>query len=60
MHPRLKPLFTLPVNERLRLVEELWDSIAKSPESVPVTAAQKRELDRGLAAHRKNPGGAKP
>ncbi len=32
--------------QRLELLEELWDSL--SPEAVPMTDAQKEELDRRL------------
>ncbi|MEW6745698.1 MAG: addiction module protein [Planctomycetota bacterium] len=32
--------------ERLALLEEIWDSL--QPEDVPVTDAQRRELDRRL------------
>jgi len=34
--------------ERLQLVEELWDSLCDTPEAVPVTDAQRVELDRRL------------
>ena len=40
----------LSVAERLQLVEELWDSIAPSLEQLPLTEAQRHELDRRLAA----------
>ena len=36
----------LSPEERLELLEELWDSL--SPESVPITEAQREELDRRL------------
>ena len=36
----------LSPEERLDLLEELWDSL--SPEAVPMTDAQKEELDRRL------------
>ena len=35
--------------ERLELVEELWETIAEAPESVPLTDELRRELDRRLA-----------
>ena len=35
------PLHALPLEERLRLVEELWDSIAVEQEALPLT----RDLD---------------
>jgi putative addiction module component (TIGR02574 family) len=38
----------LTPEERLRLIEELWDSLAKDPEAVPLTNAQHEELDRRL------------
>ena len=34
--------------ERLQLVEELWDSLCDKPEAVPLTDAQRAELDRRL------------
>lgn len=34
--------------ERLRLLEQLWDSLAAKPESIPLTDAQRAELDRRL------------
>lgn len=41
----------LPLDERLRLVEDLWDSIAADQEALPLTAEQKTELDRRLDAY---------
>jgi len=34
--------------ERLRMIEELWDSLSDQPGSVPLTDAQRQELDRRL------------
>lgn len=45
----------LSIDERLALVEELWDSIAKDAAAVPVTDAQRAELDRRLAEHEAHP-----
>ena len=36
----------LSPEERLELLEQLWDSLA--PETIPMTDAQKEELDRRL------------
>ena len=52
----IQEILKLSVAERIELVEAIWDSIADAPESLPVTAAQKRELDRRLAEYQKNPG----
>lgn len=38
----------LPLAERLRLVEQVWDRIAATPESVPVPDWHRAELDRRL------------
>lgn len=34
--------------ERLRMIEELWDSLSEQPGSVPLTDEQRQELDRRL------------
>lgn len=48
----------LPLDERLRLVEDLWDSIAADQAAVALTDEQKAELDRRLDAYEAdgNPG----
>ena len=38
----------LSTEERLRLLEELWESLSATPEAVPLTNAQREELDRRL------------
>ena len=54
MSPSLKALGIehLSVEERISLVEEIWDSIA---EDTPLTEAQRLELDRRLHDHETNP-----
>jgi putative addiction module component (TIGR02574 family) len=49
--PRLTPeeIERLSVAERVQLAEEIWDSIAATPERLPFTEAQRAELDRRLA-----------
>jgi putative addiction module component (TIGR02574 family) len=53
---QLEQLLNLSVEERIQLVEAIWDSIADRPDSLPVTEPQRAELDRRLAAHLKDPG----
>ncbi len=48
-------LFELEVEEKLQLVEDLWDNIAATPEAVPVEDWQKEELARRKAAHQQAP-----
>ena len=40
----------LPLDDRIRLVEDLWDSIAQDQEALKLTAEQAAELDRRLDA----------
>ena len=50
----------LSVEDRLALVQEIWDSIAAEVEKSPLTEAQRQEVARRLAAHRANPQAAIP
>jgi putative addiction module component (TIGR02574 family) len=47
---------SLSISERIRLVEEIWDTIAEENEAFELTDVQKRELDRRLELARSNPG----
>jgi len=38
----------LPIDERLALVEDLWDSIAADSAALPLTEAQRLELQRRI------------
>lgn len=53
-------LLELPVAERIRLVELIWDSIAAVPEAVPLTEELRAELDRRLAEFELNPESGSP
>jgi len=57
---RLDQIFRLSVAERVQLAEDLWDSVASSPEKIATTDAQRKELDRRLKAHAKDPSAALP
>jgi len=48
----------LPLEQRLHLVEDLWDSIAADQGALALTDAQREELDRRLDAYENdsNPG----
>ena len=43
-------LKNLPVEDRIRIVEDLWDSIARDQRALPLTTDQVAELDRRLDA----------
>jgi putative addiction module component (TIGR02574 family) len=53
-------ILELPVDERIRLVELIWESIAAVPEAVPVSDELKIELDRRLAEFEANPEAGSP
>ena len=53
-------ILELPVAERIRLVEVIWDSIAAVPEAVPMSEDLKAELDRRLAEFEANPEAGSP
>jgi len=57
---QLEEILRLSIEERIQLVEAIWDSIADNPETLPLTDAQREELDRRLAEHRRNPQAARP
>jgi putative addiction module component (TIGR02574 family) len=38
----------LPIEQRMQLVEDLWDSIAADQKALPLTDWQRTELDRRL------------
>ena len=46
----------LSISDRIRLVEEIWDTIAEENEAFDLSDAQKRELDRRLESARNNSG----
>jgi putative addiction module component (TIGR02574 family) len=58
----LKQATKLPLSDRIKLVEDIWNSIADEPkpDPFPLTKEQERELDRRLALMKKNPNRALP
>lgn len=50
----LKQILELPPDQRLQLVEDIWDSLAQSEQSVPVPDWHRQELDRRLADPRED------
>jgi putative addiction module component (TIGR02574 family) len=49
-----------PVEDRIRLVQEVWDRIADQGHEPKLSDEFKAELDRRLAAHQANPEAAIP
>jgi putative addiction module component (TIGR02574 family) len=50
----------LSVEERLQLVQEIWDSLGSDAERLPLSDAQIRELDRRIATLDADPGAVIP
>lgn len=55
MNTEFTQVFELTLSEKLQLLEDLWDSIAQSPEQIPVLDWQKEELAKRKAAYLQNP-----
>ena len=52
---------SLPISERIELVEDIWDSIAEeTANSLPLTDEERAELDRRYAAHLADPTNSVP
>ena len=48
-------LLKLPPEEKLRLLELLWESLSASPSSLPLGDAHRAAIDEALAEHRLDP-----
>lgn len=44
-------ILPLTIPEKLQLIEDIWDSIDVDFEQIPLSEAQKQELDRRLASY---------
>ena len=55
MSTQLEDILQLSISERIQLAEDIWDSIAANPESIPLTDAERHELDRRLESYARNP-----
>ena len=41
-------ILPLTIPEKLKLIEDIWDSVVVDAEQIPLTQSQKQELDRRL------------
>jgi len=51
----ISALLKLPIAERIRLVETIWDSIAAVPDALSLSEAEREELDRRWEAFERDP-----
>jgi putative addiction module component (TIGR02574 family) len=50
----------LTVPERLKLIEDIWNSIAEAPEALELSDEDKKLIDARLEARRRNPNAGSP
>ena len=58
MNVRVEDLKSLPLQQRIQLVEDLWDSIAAELEKQPVSEELKAEMNRRREEYLRNPSSA--
>jgi putative addiction module component (TIGR02574 family) len=51
----ISDILSLPIQDRIQLVEAIWDSIAEVPEAIELSDSQRLELDKRLAAYQESP-----
>lgn len=52
---QVSEILELSVAERIRIVAEIWNSIAERQESLPLGDEERIELDKRLQEYRENP-----
>ncbi len=58
--PVLNDLLKLDLETRLELISQLWDSIVDADSELPLGLDDREELDRRLAAYRREPAAGAP
>jgi len=56
----IKDLFKLPLEEKIKIVQDLWDNIASDAGVLPLSDEEREELDRRLDEYYKNPVAGSP
>lgn len=51
----LEQILELPVPERVELAQQIWESVFEQTDDVPLTAAQRAELERRWLALQEHP-----
>jgi len=41
---------SLSINDKLQLLDEIWESLYATPEAIPLLDSQREEIDRRIAA----------
>ena len=53
-------IMRLTVAERVRLVQDIWDTLQPTAEELPLSEEQRSIIDRRLAEHQQDPDSAVP
>ena len=56
----LDQILELPATDRVEIAQLIWDSVFEHPEAVPLTKAQKDELERRWRAFEQTPDEGEP
>jgi putative addiction module component (TIGR02574 family) len=51
----LSEVLELEVTERIKLAQAIWDSVTEIPDAVPLSDADRAEIDRRLEAYYREP-----
>ena len=54
-HADVAQILALPVEERLRLIELIWESLSANAAEIPLSDAHRKILDERLAEHERDP-----
>ena len=52
---QVSEILQLSVAERIQIVEDIWDSILESPQSLTLSDAETAQLDKRLESYNQNP-----
>lgn len=52
---QVSEILQLSVAERVQIVEDIWDSIAKNPEELTLSETEKQILDKRIESYQENP-----
>ena len=60
MKPSIAETLELPISERIEIVAEIWESIAKNPEDIEISGSTRELLRKRLSEHKADPGDGSP
>ena len=56
----IEQILELPLAERVELAQQIWESVFEQSEDIPLTTAQKEELERRWRAFQRRPDEGEP